>query len=62
MSQALDLFLTPEEAVLLDAALEGEARLRALNIKRLTDERQLSKYFDQLDGDIETKVRYLCPQ
>ncbi len=41
---SLELFLTPEEAVMLDAALEGEARLRALRIKRLHDGRDLSKW------------------
>ena len=53
---ALDMLVTPEEAVMLDAALVGEARLHALHIKRLTDGTDLAKHFDALDGDVETKV------
>jgi hypothetical protein len=53
---ALEMLVTPEEAVMLDTALEGEARLHALHIKRLTDGTDLAKHFDALDGDVETKV------
>ena len=53
-----DLFLTPEEVVILDAALEGEERLQSRHIKRLTDGRDLSKHFDKLTGDVETRVRH----
>ena len=49
--------LSPEEAVLLDAAIEGEERLRACSIRRLTDGRELSRLFDQLSGDIATKIK-----
>ena len=47
---------------MLDSSLEGEARLRSLSIKRLTDGTDLAKHFDALDGDIETKVRTASAQ
>ena len=56
--QALELFLSPEEAAILDAALEGEARLHAHHIKRLTDGKDLPKHMERLGGDIETRVRH----
>ena len=57
-SEALQHFLSPEECVLMDSALEGEDRLRQLNIKRLTDGRDLSRHFEDLSGDVETRIRH----
>ena len=49
-------FMTPEEAALLDASMEGEARLRGLHITRLTDGRDLGRWIEMLSGDHETRV------
>ena len=42
---------------MLDAALLAEQRLSALSIKRLNDPSNLSKHFDEISGDIETRLR-----
>ena len=55
-AHAMALFLSAEECVMLDAALEAQERLRAMHIKRLTDGRELTKHLSKLSGDIETQV------
>ena len=52
----LEATLSPEEAALLDAALEGGERLKQLHIKRLTDGRDLHKHLDSISGDVETRA------
>ena len=56
MTGRLEATLSPEEAALLDAALEGGERLKQLHIKRLTDGRDLHKHLDSISGDVETRA------
>ena len=49
--------MTPEECAFLDSALEAEARLKALNILRLTDGRELHRHVESLSGDIQERLR-----
>ena len=58
---ALEMLVTPEEAVMLDTALEGEARLHALHIKRLTDGTDLAKHFDFVSSLNSRPEGCLCP-
>ena len=56
-SEQLSQLITPEESVLLDAALEAHQRLKSLHyIKRMTDGSHLAQCFDKLGGDISTRL------